>query len=233
MYYYFMSRFFMRLLVVEDEKDLIDALEKGLKQRGYAVDKALDGQEALEKFRISQYDVVLLDLNLPKKDGIEVAKEIRSENTEVGIIMLTARGEIKNRIEGLTTGADDYMPKPFSFDELLARIEALIRRKSIVKDVVLEFGDLLLDPVTRKVAKGQNELVLTNKEFKILEYLLRNQGKAVSAEELFEHVWNENANLFSQTLKAQINNLRRKLDGPVACESIIKTIKNVGYKIGE
>ncbi|MDD3647897.1 MAG: response regulator transcription factor [Candidatus Dojkabacteria bacterium] len=222
----------MRILIVEDEIDLLEALKKGLAQKGYAVDKSTNGQDALYKFRMNDYDVVLLDLNLPQIDGTEVCKRIRKKNSEIGIIMLTARGEIEDRVEGLSIGADDYIPKPFSFEEVVARIEALIRRKSMDKKVFLQAKNLTLDPVRRRAMLKGKVVDLNNKEFRILEYLMRNKGKAVSSEELFEHVWNEEADLFSQTLKAQINNLRRKIDIKNKT-SLISTIKNVGYKIEE
>jgi DNA-binding response OmpR family regulator len=221
----------MRILVVEDEKDLADALARGLGRQGYAVDVACDGEEALRVAEINEYDLLVLDLNLPKVDGIEVCKRIRGTGSSTGILILTARTGLGDRVEGLDQGADDYLVKPFHFPELLARVRAILRREGEQRKLILRVGDLVLDPNAHRVSHGDSLVTLTAKEFGILEYLMRNVGCVVSQEELLEHVWSEDANLFTQSIKVHINNLRRKLDA-AGGEGLISTIKGKGYMIG-
>ncbi len=221
----------MRILVVEDEKDLADALARGLGRQGYAVDVAYDGQEALRVAEINQYDLLVLDLNLPKVDGMEVCRTIRGAGSSTGILMLTARTALDDRVQGLDQGADDYLAKPFHFPELLARVRAILRREGEKRQLILRVGDLVLDPNAHRVSVGDNLVALTAKEFGILEYLMRNAGCVVSQEDLLEHVWSEDANLFTQSIKVHINNLRKKL-APAGGEGLIATIKGKGYMIG-
>jgi len=220
----------MRILVVEDEKDLADAIARGLSKQGYAADVACDGEEALFMVEVNSYDLVLLDLNLPKVDGVEVCRRIRASASPVGILMLTARSGLDDRIEGLEQGADDYLVKPFHFSELLARVRAILRRKGEPRYDILRSGDLVLDPNTSKGYFRDIELPFTAREFSILEYLLRNAGRIVSQEELLEHVWNEDANLVTQAVKVHINNIRRKL-GAAGGKGIISTVKGRGYML--
>ncbi len=221
----------MRILIVEDEKDLADALAKGLNRQGYAMDVAYDGEEALRLAEVNSYDLIILDLNLPKVDGVEVCRRIRASGSPTGILMLTGRSSPDDRVKGLDQGADDYLIKPFHFPELLARVRAILRREAETRKVILRTGNIVLDPNALKAYVRDSEVALTAKEFGILEYLMRNVGRVVSQEELLEHVWNEDANLFTQTIKVHINNLRKKLSA-AGGEGLISTIKEKGYMIG-
>ena len=220
----------MRILVVEDEKDLAEAIVAGLRKQGYAADIALDGEEALNIFEVNEYDLLILDLNLPKVDGIEVCKKIRAGGSSAGILMLTARSSLDDRVKGLDLGADDYLVKPFHFPELLARVRALLRREGVPRPAILRVGELVLDPNALKGYFRGSEIALTIKEFAIIEYLMRNAGRIVSQEELLEHVWNEDTNLFTQTIKVHMKNIRKKLDAAGAGE-LITTVKGRGYML--
>jgi DNA-binding response OmpR family regulator len=221
----------MRILVTEDEKDLADALAKGLERQGYAVDVAYDGEESLRLTEVNDYDLLILDLNLPKVDGMEVCQRLRDSGSSIGILMLTARAGLDSRVNGLDMGADDYLVKPFHFPELLARVRSILRREGEHRKPILRTGDLMLDPNTIRAAVRDTQITLTAKEFGILEYLMRNVGRVVSQEELLEHVWSEDANLFTQSIKVHINNLRKKLDA-AGGEGLISTVKGKGYFIG-
>ena len=221
----------MRILVVEDEKDLAQALVNGLTRFGYSVDTAADGEVALNMAEINSYDLILLDLSLPKVDGIEVCRRLRALGIATGIVMLTARSGVDDRIVGLDSGADDYLVKPFHFSELLARIRAVLRRDKEPREVMLRSGKLTLDPNTLKAHVADKEVFLTNKEFGILQYLMHNSARVVSSEELLEHVWNDEANLFTQSIKVHLNNIRRKLTLAGDDSGRIKTIKGRGYLI--
>ena len=218
----------MRILITEDEKDLADALSRGLRQQGYAADIALDGEEALEMVEVNDYDLIILDLNLPKIDGVEVCQRIRAEGSSIGILMLTARSSLDDRVNGLDQGADDYLVKPFHFPELLARVRAILRREGETRDPILRIGDLVLDPNAVKGYYRGSEILFTTKEFAILEYLMRHAGRVISQEELLEHVWNEDANMFTQTVKVHIKNIRSKLNTAGAGD-LISTVKGKGY----
>ena len=218
----------MRLLIVEDENEIAEPLKTALEKRGFAVDLANDGKEGLDKAMINNYDCLVLDLNLPKLDGIEVAKKLRSEENSVPILMLTARTSQENINQGFEIGTDDYLTKPFDFKELLYRIQALIKRSTPEKDITLESHDIKLDPRGLKVKKSDIDVQLNAKEFGILEYLLRNKGNVVSQEELLEHVWDEEIDSFSQTVRTNIKTLRKKIDPN---KTIIKTFKGKGYVI--
>jgi DNA-binding response OmpR family regulator len=220
----------MRILVVEDEKDLADPLARVLTRQGYSVDITYDGEAALNLTEINNYDLIILDLNLPKVDGLEVCRRLRASGSSVGILMLTARSGLDDRVSGLDTGADDYLMKPFHLPELLARARSILRRDGEPRNIILRTGDLVLDPNSMKVFRAEVEITLTSKEFGILEYLMRNVGCAVSSEELLEHVWNEDVNIFTQTVKVHINNLRNKL-ATAGCGENIYTIKGRGYLI--
>lgn len=220
----------MRILIVEDEKDLASAIAKGLRKKGYAADIVYDGEEALFMTDVNDYDLVILDLNLPKVDGIEVCRNIRASGSPTGILMLTARSGLDDRIKGLDYGADDYLVKPFHFPELLARVRAILRRKGEHRDTILRCGDLVIDPNILKGYFRDSEINLTLKEFSILEYLMRNVGRIVSQEELFEHVWSEDANMLTQSIKVHINNIRKKLNA-VDAKDIISTVRGRGYML--
>ena len=218
----------MRILITEDEKDLAQALARGLRKQGYAADIAYDGEEALVLAEVNDYDLIILDLNLPKIDGVEVCRRIRASSSPTGILMLTARSTLDDRVNGLDQGADDYLVKPFHFPELLARVRAVLRREGEPRHTILRSGDLVLDPNTQKAFFRGSEIALTVKEFAILEYLMRNVGRFVSQEELLEHVWNEDANLFTHTVKVHIKNIRKKLSA-VGADDLISTVKGRGY----
>lgn len=220
----------MRILIVEDEKDLADALARGLRRQGYAADIAYDGEEALVLAEVNDYDLMILDLNLPKIDGMEVCRRIRASGSPVGILMLTARSSLGDRVSGLDQGADDYLVKPFHFPELLARVRAILRREGAPRHAILRTGDLVLDANSLKGFFRGTEIALTIKEFAILEYLMRNVGRVVSQEELLEHVWNEDVNLFTHTIKVHIKNIRRKLSAAGA-GNLISTVKGRGYTL--
>jgi DNA-binding response OmpR family regulator len=218
----------MRILVVEDEEPIANAIERGLIKLGYAVDVAYDGAEALEKASVNNYDVVCLDLNLPKIDGVEVCRRLRQDRFPGGVIMLTARSAIRDRVEGLDHGADDYLVKPFAFSELAARIRSITRREGNLREPLINTRGLELDPNTNRAKRDDKEIHLTPKEFSLVYYLARNEGRAVPQEELLEHIWDEHANPFTQTVKVHMNNLRRKLNEGFE-EQLIETIRGKGY----
>ena len=220
----------MRILITEDEKELAEALARGLRKQGYAADIAYDGEEALVLAEVNDYDLIILDLNLPKIDGVEVCRRIRASGSPTGILMLTARSTLDDRVNGLDEGADDYLVKPFHFPELLARVRAILRREGEPRHTILRSGDLILDPNAQKAYFRREEIRLTTKEFAVLEYLMRNVGRIVSQEELLEHVWNEDANLFTQTVKVHIKNIRKKLSA-VGAHDLITTVKGRGYML--
>ena len=222
----------MRVLVVEDDLDLIELLAEGLTMYGYAVDKATDGEEAIDMAYVETYDVIILDINLPKKDGFEVLEEIRDFNKEVNIIMLTARSDIDDRVKGLDFGANDYMVKPFDLKELDARMRALLRRKSVTEAPILEAGGMTFDTTTREAFVGDQKLNLTQKETGILEYLFLNKEKYVSSEELIDHVWDSNADSFSNSVRVHMSSLRKKIK-EASGENKIENIIGKGYRIYE
>lgn len=222
----------MRLLVVEDEADLAHALAKGLRQQGYAVDLAFDGMQGLELAEVNDYDLLILDLNLPEMDGLEVCRRLRTGQLSMLILILTARGRADQRIAGLDLGADDYLVKPFHFGELTARVRALLRRDMRVRSPLLQYKDLKLDPTARVVWLDNRRLELTGKEFGIIEYLLRHQGEIVSQETLLEHVWDMQANPLTNTVRVHINSLRRKLEDMAEMPQYIETFVGQGYRLG-
>ena len=201
----------MRLLVIEDERDLCEDIAKKLRLSGYEVDTCVDGEAALELLAVERYDLVLLDLNLPKVDGMAVLRTLREHDQETGVLILSARSEISDKVDGLDAGANDYLSKPFHLEELEARVRSLTRRSFVQHDAVLRCGELSFDTVKRTAqAKGEN-VALTRKENGILEYLLLNQGRPVSQEELMEHVWDGSVDSFSNSIRVHISALRKKL----------------------
>jgi DNA-binding response OmpR family regulator len=220
----------MRLLIVEDETEISGVLAKALAKHNFAVDLAETGTDGLDKALTNTYDCIILDLNLPGIDGLEVASRLRKKNNSVPILMLTARTNQNNVNAGFETGADDYLKKPFDFKELLYRIEALIKRANSNPEELLSAPTVELNPKTLKVTKSGKAVQLNAKEYGILEYLLRNKGKVVSQEELLEHVWNEEIDMFTQTVRTNIKTLRKKVD---PTKAIIKTFKGKGYVIEE
>lgn len=222
----------MRVLVVEDDLDLINLLEEGLTMYGYAVDKASDGDQAIEMAYIENYDIVILDINLPKKDGFEVLDEIRKFNQEVNIIMLTSRSDIDDRVKGLDFGANDYMVKPFDLKELDARMRALLRRKSVTESTILEAGNMKFDTASREAFVDNQKINLTQKETGILEYLFLNKERFVSSEELIDHVWDSNADSFSNSVRVHMSSLRKKIK-ELSGENKIQNVIGKGYRIYE
>ncbi|MGT2906573.1 response regulator transcription factor [Streptococcus dentiloxodontae] len=220
----------MKILVVEDELDLLQSLAEGLRLSGYAVDTAADGEAAEELIYVETYDLVILDINLPKRSGFSVLEEVRKYNKEVNIIMLTARSDVEDRVSALDMGANDYLLKPFYFEELEARVRSLLRRKSVQQDSQLTCGRLTFDTSSRKVTIDGKELSLTRKELGILEYLLVNQGRHISSEELIEHVWEVDSNSFSGTVRVHIASLRKKLKAALG-HNIIHNVIGKGYII--
>jgi DNA-binding response OmpR family regulator len=217
----------MRVLVVEDHVRLADSVARVLRRGGMAVDVVHDGATALERTAEVEYDVVVLDRDLPGVHGDEVCRQLMREPLRTRVLMLTAAGSIDDRVEGLTIGADDYLPKPFAYPELLARIRALGRRSQTAVPPLLERGDLHLDPARRVATRAGTQLPLNPKELAVLEYLLTAQGRVVSAEELLERVWDEATDPFTTTVKATMNRLRSKLGEP----PVIETVPRAGYRI--
>ena len=205
----------MRILVVDDEVDLTEAIARGLRRQGYAVDTAINGEEAIEKSSYTAYDLVCLDLTMPDIDGLEVCKILRKDPPEgiiPRILMLTARDTIEERIAGLDVGADDYLVKPFAFDELAARIRSLLRRDGGRSGAVLQVGPLMMDTARHIVTRDDRTLDLTAKEFAVLRYLMSRPGEVVSQEDLLEHVWDEHADPFTNTVRVTVGTLRRKVN---------------------
>jgi DNA-binding response OmpR family regulator len=217
----------MRVLVVEDEERLASTIARGLRRYGMAVDVALDGDDGLEKASANDYDVVVLDRDLPGLRGDEVCRQLRLEGRRAGVIMLTASGELEARIEGLRLGADDYLGKPFAFEELVARVEALARRSQPTVSPILSRDGVVLDSSRHEARRGDRRLHLTNKEFGILEVLLQADGRVVSSEELLERVWDEHADPFTTVVRVTLGTLRKKLGDP----PVIHTVVGKGYRI--
>jgi DNA-binding response OmpR family regulator len=217
----------MRVLVVEDQRRLAGAIAEGLRREGMAVDVSFDGADALAHVAVHRYDVVVLDRDLPGVHGDQVCRAIVAEHSAARVLMLTAASTISDRVEGLELGADDYLPKPFEFAELVARVRALARRSVTALPPKLRRGDLTLDPARRVAFRGERRLLLSPKEFALLEYLLAADGRAVSAEELLSRVWDEAADPFTSTVKTTIGRLRAKLSDP----PVIETVREAGYRI--
>ena len=217
----------MRVLVIEDERTLADAIARGLRRVGMAVDVAYDGTSGHEMAFVTRYDVLVLDRDLPGIHGDEICADLAAAGTLTRVLMLTASGTVADRVEGLGLGADDYLPKPFAFDELIARVRALGRRSSPVAPPVLTAGDVTLDPAKRVVNRAGRPLDLGRKEFGLLEELLKAHGSVVSSEELLERVWDANADPFTTIVRVTMMTLRKKLGDP----PVIETVVGVGYRI--
>jgi len=218
----------MRVLVVEDEPRVAAFIARGLREQSYAVDIACDGDEALYQASINRYDIVLLDVLLPRKDGFEVCRQLRHEGFAAPILILTARDAVDDRVTGLDCGADDYLCKPFDFKELLARIRALLRRAGQVRPEILQVADLALNTLNHTVARGNVSISLTAKEYALLEFFVLRQGQLLSREEIAEHVWDENFDAFSNVIDVYVGRLRRKIDGGFA-SALIHTRRGEGY----
>ncbi|MFG1655891.1 response regulator transcription factor [Micromonospora chersina] len=219
----------MRVLVVEDERNLADAIARGLRKRGMAVDVAYDGDAGHEAAFVTRYDVVILDRDLPGVHGDRICADLVASGALTRVLMLTASGTVADRVEGLQLGADDYLPKPFAFDELVARVQALGRRATPAAPPVLEVADLVLDPARRVVNRRGEPVDLTNKEFGVLAELIKARGAVVSSEELLERVWDANTDPFTTIVRVTVMTLRKKLGDP----PLIETVVGAGYRIGE
>ena len=223
----------MRILVIEDEHRIANTIKKGLEQERYAVDVTYTGDEGYDMASTEEYDCIILDLMLPGMDGITLCKELRKNQIHTPILMLTAKGQIQDKVQGLDSGADDYLTKPFSFEELLARIRALSRRPKASLNEVLSVNDLRLDPKSYQLERAGKSIQLSNKEFSLLEYLMRNNGKILTKDQIISHVWNYDADILPNTVEVYIRNIRNKIDIPFKNKKpLIQTIRGFGYKIG-
>jgi two-component system, OmpR family, response regulator len=222
----------MRVLIVEDEPRMADALRRGLRDEGYAVDLAADGEEAVWKASATEYTAMVLDLMLPGIDGVEVCRRLRADGHWMPILMLTARTKVPDRITGLDAGADDYLAKPFSFEELLARLRALIRRGPLERPTALTHGDLRLDLAARRTWRGDTEIELSPKEFRLLFAFLRRTGHVLTRFELLDTVWEEGSEHRSNVIDVTVRNLREKIDRPFGTQTI-ETVRGVGYRLCE
>jgi DNA-binding response OmpR family regulator len=222
----------MKILLVEDDPDIADFIKEGFKSEGFAADIAADGKQGSYMARLNPYDVIVLDYSLPGKNGIEVCQEIRSSGSSVPIIFLSVIDDTQKKIEALGKGADDYITKPFSFEELMARVKALLRRPNKIKESIIKIGDLSIDINKKVIFKEDTPINLTRKEYNLLEYLMRNQGMVVSRSMILEHVWNAEVDPFSNTVEAHILNLRKKI-GNEGKKDLIKNIPGRGYLISE
>jgi two-component system OmpR family response regulator len=223
----------MRLLVVEDDIKIAAAIKKGLELKGYAVDSVHDADAGLAAALDADYDLVILDRMLPgSMDGIEIARKVRDEKVNVPILMLTARGTIGDKVQGLNSGADDYLVKPFSFDELTARVKALLRRPAVHAGSAMSAGDLTLDTVTYEVKRGENDIQLSQKEFMLLEYLIAHAGQIVTKDMIISHVWDGEADILPNTVEVYVGYLRNKIDRPFKDKpELLKTVRGFGYKL--
>ena len=222
----------MRILLIEDDIAISRLLKEGLEDESYAVDVAHDGSEGYRTAVADEYDVIILDIMLPGMNGYEVCRALRNDGNKTPILMLTARDTERDIVEGLDTGADDYLAKPFSFDVLLARIRALLRRPNEKLEEILQVGDLKLDPSSKKVTRASQEINLTTKEYGVLEYLMRNKGKVLSKEQIISHVWDFDADVLPNNVELFIMFLRRKIDKPFKSK-LIYTVSGFDYKLEE
>jgi DNA-binding response OmpR family regulator len=221
----------MKILVVEDEHKIANALREGLEQESFAVDVAYDGGEGYRSAANDEYDLLILDVMLPGMTGLDIASQLRSNGNHTPILMLTAKDRTKDVVNGLNAGADDYLVKPFSFEELLARIRALLRRPHESMGDTLTAGDLSMDTVTKNIQRGTTPITLSSKEYALLEYLLRNKGKVLSKQNIMSHVWDFVADILPNNVEVFVAYLRNKIERPFDGPAIIKTVRGFGYKI--
>ena len=217
----------MKLLIVEDEESLNKVLVRVLNKHGFTIDSALDGEEALDLYFENNYDLVVLDLNLPKVDGMEVLKTIREENTELPVLILSARSEIDDKIVGLDEGANDYLTKPFHFDELTARIRALLRRNFQTADTKITIDDVMIDTASKVLVVNEKQVTLSKKEYSIIEYLMLKKGETIPASKLIESIWESDSEAMEESFYVHISTLRRKLP-----KDFIKNVRGQGYYVG-
>jgi DNA-binding response OmpR family regulator len=221
----------MKVLIVEDEPKIAAAIKRGLRQERVVAEVYDDGEQGLAAALGDEYDAMILDRMLPSLGGLEICRRIREAGIKTPIIMLTAKSQIRDRVEGLDAGADDYLIKPFSFEELLARIRALLRRPQDACDNLLRVGDLTLNVTNFEVRRGKKRIKLSNTEFALLEYLMRNQGRIISKDKIIGHVWDFDSDILPNTVEAYIGSLRRKVDKPFKGKPLIHTLRGFGYKI--
>jgi DNA-binding response OmpR family regulator len=221
----------MRVLLIEDDRKAAKLLSKGLHEEGFVVDVAATGEAGEEQAFVNEYDVIVLDWLLPGKDGLAVCQALRARDVTTPILMLTARHSLADRVSGLSTGADDYLTKPFAFAELLARIRALLRRARVARPPVLRVTDLTLDPANRRVTRGGIKIGLTSKEYTILEVLMQNAGETVSRTRLVERVWDEASEVLDNLVDVHVSHLRKKIDREPG-SSLIQTVRGFGYRLG-
>jgi len=222
----------MKILVVEDEKKVTSFIKRGLEEEQYEVDTAYDGDEGLKKATEGHYDLVILDVMLPKRDGLAVVKELRDKKILTPVLMLTAKDSVEDIVAGFSSGSDDYLTKPFAFAELLARVRALLRRSEQDRGAEIKFADLRLDPVTHKVWRGDKEIDLTSKEYGLLEYMMRNPNQVLTRTMIAEHVWDYTFDSFTNIIDVYVNYLRKKIDRD-ADKKLIHTVRGVGYILKE
>jgi|SRR5436190_410673 len=218
----------MRILLVEDEPRMANVIQKGLREQSYAVDVAQDGEAGLYQSSINDYDLIVLDVLLPRRDGFEVCRELRARGIDTPVLMLTARAAVDDRVKGFEAGADDYLTKPFSFRELLARIRALLRRDSHLRPDILQIGDLIVDSASHRVSRANIEVRLTAKEYALLEYLAQRAGQLVSRAEIAAHVWDDSFDPFSNAIEVYMNRLRKKIDDNHSLK-LLHTRRGEGY----
>jgi heavy metal response regulator len=218
----------MRILIVEDEKKVAAFIKKGLEEETYAADVASDGEEGLHLGEQNPYDLIILDLMLPKINGLDILSHLRAKKIKTPILLLTAKDSVEDKVEGLNQGADDYLTKPFAFSELLARIRVLLRRGKAETKTTLKIADLTLDLVSHKVNRGNEEIELTGKEYSLLEYFMRNQEKVLTRTMIAEHVWDYNFDTFTNVIDVYVNHLRKKIDKNFPAK-LLHTLRGVGY----
>lgn len=222
----------MKILIIEDEHKIANSLKKGLEQESYTVDVAYDGLSGYDLASSEPYDVIVLDLMLPEMDGMEICKKLRDQKIHTPILMLTARGELRDKVEGLNTGADDYLTKPFAFEELLARVRALVRRPKEQTPTQLHYDNLVVDTATFSVHRADKEVTLSKKEFMLLEFFMRHPQITFTKDQLIERVWSIDADILPNTVEVYIGYLRKKIDGAFPeSQSLIQTVRGFGYKL--
>jgi DNA-binding response OmpR family regulator len=223
----------MRILIVEDEHKIANSIRQGLSQESYAVDVVYDGDKGYDFASTEDYDLVILDRMLPGMDGLAICQKLRAQQIHTPILMLTARGQLEEKVSGLDTGADDYMTKPFAFAELLARVRALARRPKVSTGSVLEVNDLRLDPIQFAVTRGKSVITLSNKEYALLHYLMQHKDKIITKEQIINHVWNYDADVLPNSVEVYIKHLRDKIDKPFPeLPHLLHTVRGFGYRIG-
>ncbi len=223
----------MHVLIVEDDFRISNAIKKGFEQEKIIVDQAFTGDEGFDLAVTQKYDVLILDLMLPGLDGLEICKKLRTEKNYTPILMLTAKGDLQDKLEGFKSGADDYLAKPFAFEELLARVKALSKRPEIISDNLLTCMDLSLNTVNFKVERAGKEILLSRKEYALLEYLLRNKNRILTKDQIISHVWDYDSDILPNTVEQYIGYLRDKIDKPYRKNKLIVTVRGFGYKIQE